>query len=71
MLRKTTLAITFYIATAINMLAQDYAVTRRVSSADGMSNDFVTELAIDGQGYVWTATEAGVNLHGDRVASEG
>lgn len=61
MLRKTTLAITFYIATAINMLAQDYAVTRRVSSADGMSNDFVTELAIDGQGYVWTATEAGVN----------
>ena len=32
-----------------------------ISSADGLSNDYVLSLAIDGQGYVWVATEAGVN----------
>lgn len=37
------------------------AFDQRVTTADGLSNDFVVGLAIDGQGYVWVATEAGVN----------
>lgn len=41
--------------------AQDYTVSRRISAADGLSNDFVISMAIDGDGYVWVATEAGVN----------
>lgn len=31
------------------------------SSANGLSNDFVLAMAIDGQNYVWVGTEAGVN----------
>ena len=41
--------------------AFDYSVSRRISSADGLSNDFVTEVDIDGYGYIWIATEAGVS----------
>ena len=37
------------------------AVSTHINSADGLSNDFVIALAVDGQGYVWVATEAGVN----------
>ena len=46
--------------------AQEYTVSRRFSSADGLSNDFVLCLAVDGQGYVWAGTEAGVS----RIAGE-
>ncbi len=43
------------------MAAQDYSVSRQINSANHLSNDFVTGLAIDGQGYVWAATESGLN----------
>jgi len=39
----------------------NYTASRRMSMADGLSNDGVLELAIDGMGYVWVATEAGVS----------
>jgi signal transduction histidine kinase/ligand-binding sensor domain-containing protein/DNA-binding NarL/FixJ family response regulator len=42
-------------------LAHEVNVTKHISSADGLSNDFVISMAIDGQGYVWVATESGVN----------
>jgi len=41
--------------------AKDYSMTRRISSVNGLSNDFVNNLAIDGQGYVYVGTEAGVS----------
>ena len=41
--------------------AQVISYTDHISSADGLSNDFVVSLAIDGQGHVWVATEAGLN----------
>ncbi|MCR4603829.1 MAG: response regulator [Prevotella sp.] len=41
--------------------SQDYVSSRRITSATGLSNDFVTNMAIDAQGYVWVGTEAGVN----------
>ena len=44
------------------LLAQHVKVTKNISSADGLSNDFVTRLAIDGNGFVWAGTEAGVNI---------
>lgn len=45
----------------MTLLAQHVKVTKHISSADGLSNDFVTRLAIDGNGFVWAGTEAGVN----------
>jgi signal transduction histidine kinase/ligand-binding sensor domain-containing protein/DNA-binding response OmpR family regulator len=41
--------------------AQTISATKHISSADGLSNDFVLRLTVDGQGHVWAATEAGVN----------
>ena len=38
-----------------------YTASRHVGMAEGLSNDGVLELAIDGMGYVWVATEAGVS----------
>lgn len=51
----------FCLCAALPLGAQSYEVTRRITAAGGLSNDFVVKLAIDGQGYVWAATEAGVN----------
>lgn len=58
---------TFYIlslllnAATVTLSAQDYVVSRRICSADGLSNDFVMKMAFDGDGYIWTTSEAGVN----------
>ncbi len=41
--------------------AQDLSSSRRISSAYGLSNDFVVCMATDNKGYVWVGTEAGVN----------
>ena len=41
--------------------AQEVKAAKHISTADGLSNDFVVRLAIDDDGYVWAATEAGVN----------
>ena len=51
-------------------LAQHYVVDRHISTADGLSNDFVTAMTLDGQGYVWAATEAGVNRIAGNVSKE-
>ncbi len=50
----------------LTLSAQTLSVDKHVSAADGLSNDFVISLAIDGQGHVWVATEAGVN----RIAAD-
>lgn len=44
------------------MSAQSIVATSHISSANGLSNDFVISMAIDGRGHVWVATEAGVNI---------
>ena len=38
-----------------------YSVERQISMKDGLSNNFVLCLAIDGHGYVWVGTESGLN----------
>ncbi|MBO4753591.1 MAG: response regulator [Bacteroidales bacterium] len=40
---------------------KSYTASRHVSMADGLANDGVLEMTIDGMGYVWVATEAGVS----------
>lgn len=46
---------------SITAWSQEYSVDKRISSANGLSNDLVSVLALDGEGYVWAATESGVN----------
>ena len=65
MVRKL-LSVVFTVISLASATAQDYTVSRRFSSANGLSNDFVICLAVDGQGYVWAGTEAGVS----RIAGE-
>ena len=57
---RTALIICYMLCT-LSATAEDYGVTRRISSADGLSNDFVISMTTDGQGYIWVATEAGLN----------
>lgn len=45
----------------LSVEAQEFHASRHITSASGLSNDFVISLAMDGNGYVWVATEAGVN----------
>ncbi len=62
----------FYFFTFLPFLAvaQPTGVVKHISSADGLSNDFVISLAIDGQGHLWVGTEAGVNrIAGKSVVS--
>ena len=58
---KKLLFSTCCIIWGIAAYAQMIGYTDHISSADGLSNDFVVSLAIDGQGHVWVATEAGLN----------
>ena len=65
MVRKLVF-ILFSVISLASASAQDFKVARRFNSANGLSNDFVICLAVDGQGYVWAGTEAGVS----RIAGE-
>ena len=46
---------------SLSVEAQEFHASRHITSASGLSNDFVISLAMDGNSYVWVATEAGVN----------
>ncbi|MCR4918681.1 MAG: hypothetical protein K5928_02540, partial [Prevotella sp.] len=68
--RGTILSLLMVLAGLSTGAAQEVCITRHISSADGLSNDFVISLAVDGRGYVWVATEAGVNrIAGKTVVS--
>ncbi len=58
---KRLLATACCVVWGLVVRAQEIGYTDHVSSADGLSNDFVVSLAIDGKGHVWVATEAGLN----------
>ena len=55
------LSITCFMIWGMVVRAQVIGYTDHISSANGLSNDFVVSLAIDGKGHVWVATEAGLN----------
>lgn len=50
----------FYFAVCISIDAQSLTF-HNIGLREGMSNGFVVDLAIDGQGFVWAATESGLN----------
>ena len=45
---------------AVLFAQQPYSV-KNISIQEGLSNGFVDDMVIDGQGFVWTATEWGLN----------
>lgn len=55
----TYLIISLYILQ--NLAGQATYNFKHISSQNGLSNDFVLDMAIDQQGCVWVATEAGLN----------
>jgi len=60
MRKKIILTITFVLC-SLMPYAQVHNISKCINSSDGLSNNFVNAIAIDGQGYVWAATESGVN----------
>ena len=60
---RRTVLVAYCLLLTMMALAQPQAVSvaKHINTANGLSNDFVISLAIDGQGRVWVATEAGVN----------
>lgn len=41
--------------------ADGYENVRNLTVADGLSNDFVLDMAVDGNGFVWVGTKSGLN----------
>ncbi len=61
MSRRIICLIIYFTVAVCRLHSNVYTTDRTICSADGLSNDFITRLAIDGYGYIWTASEAGVN----------
>lgn len=59
-----------FFAQASRALAFPHQLGQTFSIRDGLSNGFAVDMAIDGQGFVWVATESGLNrIAGDRCLS--
>lgn len=51
----------------VKATAQQSSSFKHINVKEGLSNNFVLDMALDGQGFVWVATEAGLNrLTGDQ-----
>jgi len=61
--RRHTIVVVLLAALLTGAAQALYAMgsSRHVNSANGLSNDFVLSLTIDDDGYVWAATESGLN----------
>lgn len=59
---KKVLLISFLVFCATTVLfAHSYTTIRNIGIKEGLSNGFVDDMVIDGQGFIWTATEWGLN----------
>mgnify|MGYP002520722216 FL=1 len=56
-MRKVLLALLLLLAT----WQASFAQTKNIGIKEGLSNGFVDDMVIDGQGFVWVATEWGLN----------
>lgn len=59
-MRNLTLILLFLITAASGSAAVG-RVTDRIGLRDGLSNNFVTDIAQDGYGFIWIATDNGLN----------
>lgn len=60
----------FLLFAVIPLIAQNISLFKNIGIKEGMSNEFVVDLAIDSQGFVWAATESGLNrISGNRCVA--
>lgn len=59
-MRKLLLLLIIVFQALIASTAQTYSV-KNIGIREGLSNGFVDDMVIDGQGFVWVATESGLN----------
>ncbi len=62
MLRQIISLLVASLLLAGTVWSQTITASRHVGMPDGLTNDFVLKLGIDGKGYVWVATESGLSL---------
>lgn len=60
-MRYSSFLVSFLLMVASFASAQVMSVLRQVSSANGLTNNFVLSMATDGDGNIWVGTESGLN----------
>lgn len=55
------LVLLFLIIPCLPIAAQSDYLFKNISSRDGLSNDFVRDMDVDKKGFIWIATEEGLN----------
>lgn len=59
---KKILSILIYVIAGImQTLAEDTYAFHNIGIREGLSNGFIDDIVIDGQGFIWAATESGLN----------
>ena len=61
-MKQAFIAFTLCAVLAESAIAHSYSVDRNIGIGNGLSNNYIFDLTIDKRGFVWVATEAGVNL---------
>ena len=51
----------FLLLVARSSFAQVDAIDKHIGIEEGLSNNYIIDIAIDGNGYAWVATESGLN----------
>ena len=58
---KRILVLFFALSMTVFIQAQSYIVNKHIGTENGLSNNFIQDMVIDKRGFVWVATESGVN----------
>lgn len=58
---KRILVLLFALSMTVFIQAQSYIVSKHIGTENGLSNNFIQDMVIDKRGFVWVATESGVN----------
>ena len=65
-MKKLNLTLLFGLLMLLPLMGQVPYTFKHIGIKEGLSNGFVLDMAIDGKGFVWAATESGLNrLTGD------
>lgn len=65
-MKRLNLILVFGLLAFLPLMGQVPYAFKHIGTKEGLSNGFVLDIAIDGQGFVWVATESGLNrLTGD------
>ena len=58
---QTNISAFFALGMTVFIQAQSYIVSKHIGTENGLSNNFIQDMVIDKRGFVWVATESGVN----------